>query len=136
MVFGRRKSREEKAQEMANKVASGKGLYGGLTRAFLGREGFAGVQQSVGALNSALDAQKLRATGVPATPAIVVSINDTGKMVNFDPVVELVVQLAGSGEQVALQTVVSKLQIPHTGDQVLLIANPQQPGGYLYAGTA
>ena len=136
MAFGRRKSRADEAQEMANKIASGKGLYGRITRAFLGGEGFAAVQQSVGAFNSVHDAQQLRAAGVPTTPATVVSINDTGQLINFDPVVVLIVQLVGSEEQVALRTLVSKLQIPRAGEQVLLIANPQQPGSYLYAGMA
>jgi hypothetical protein len=49
--------------------------------------------------------------------------------------VDLVVQPSGvAADPVALQTVVSELRIPRTGDQVLLIADPARPGGYLYAG--
>jgi len=133
-LFGRRKSREEKAAEIAGKVASGKGFYGRTTRAFLGQEDFAKVQQSIGAYNSGRDVQQLLATGVPTIPAVVVSIGDTGKLVNYDPVVDLVLQLPGAADRIALQTIVSKLRIPRTGDQVLLIADPARPGAYLYAG--
>ncbi|MFD5319951.1 hypothetical protein [Streptomyces sp. NPDC127098] len=133
-IFGRRKSREERAAEIAGKVASGKGFYGRTTRALLGAEDFARVQQSIGAYNSGQYVQQLLAAGAPTTPAAVVSIGDTGRLVNFDPVVDLVLQPAGATEPIALQTVVSKLRIPRVGDQVLLVADPARPGGYLYAG--
>ncbi|QFQ95671.1 hypothetical protein F9278_05165 [Streptomyces phaeolivaceus] len=133
-IFGRRKSREEKAAEIAGKVASGKGFYGRTTRAFLGNEDFARVQQSIGSYNSAVEVRQLLAAGVPTTPAIVVSLGDTGKLVNFDPVVDLVLQLPGATDPITLQTIVSKLRIPRVGDQVLLIADPARPGAYLYAG--
>ncbi|MFE1798652.1 MULTISPECIES: hypothetical protein [unclassified Streptomyces] len=135
-IFGkRRRSREERAAEIAGQVAEGKGFYGRATRAFLGSEDFARVQQSIGAYNSGVNVQQLLAMGVPTIPAVVVSIGDTGRLVNFDPVVDLVVQPSGAAtDPVALQTVVSKLRIPRTGDQVLLIADPARPGGYLYAG--
>ncbi|MFH8469242.1 hypothetical protein [Streptomyces sp. NPDC017991] len=135
-IFGkRRRSREERAAGIAGQVAEGKGFYGRATRAFLGSEDFAKVQQSIGAYNSGVNVQQLLAMGVPTTPAVVVSIGDTGRLVNFDPVVDLVVQPSGPATgQFALRTVVSKLRIPRTGDQVLLIADPARPGGYLYAG--
>ncbi|WP_405813118.1 hypothetical protein OG241_01650 [Streptomyces sp. NBC_01390] len=133
-IFGRRKSREERAAEIVGKVASGKGFYGRTTRAFLGESDFARVQQSIGAYNSGLDVQQLLAAGAPTVPATVVSIGDTGKLVNFDPVVDLVLQPPGAADRITLQTIVSKLRIPRPGDQVLLIADPARPGGYLYAG--
>ncbi|MER6207384.1 MULTISPECIES: hypothetical protein [unclassified Streptomyces] len=133
-IFGRRKSREERAAEIAGQVASGKGFYGRTTRAFLGNEDYARVQQSIGAYNSGLAVQQLLAAGAPTITAVVVSIGDTGQLVNHDPVVDLVVQPAGRTDRIALQTVVSKLRIPRTGDQVLLVADPAHPGAYLYAG--
>ncbi|MCX5103708.1 MULTISPECIES: hypothetical protein [unclassified Streptomyces] len=133
----RRRSREEKAAEIVDQVASGKGFYGRATRAFMGSENFAEVQQSIGAYKSGGEVQQLLAAGIPTVPAVVVSISDTGKLVNFDPVVNLVVQPTGAaGGQVTLQTLVSKLQIPRAGDQVLLLADPANPGGYLYGGVA
>ncbi|MFE9885908.1 hypothetical protein [Streptomyces scopuliridis] len=139
-IFGKRKSREERAAEIANKVASGKGFYGRTTRAFVGGEDFAKLQGAIGAYNSGANVQQLLAMGAPTTVAVVVSISDTGQLVNFDPVVDLVVQPAGATDHdhnhghVALRTIVSKLAIPRTGDQVLLVADPAQPGGFLYAG--
>ncbi|KAK1179722.1 hypothetical protein B7755_017170 [Streptomyces sp. NBS 14/10] len=134
-IFGkRRKSREERAAEIVGKVAGGKGFYGRITRAFLGGEDFARVQQSIGAYSSGLGVQQLLAMGAPTISAVVVSISDTGKLVNFDPVVDLVLQPSGTTERIALQSIVSKLRIPRTGDEVLLLSDPARPGGYLYAG--
>ncbi|MCX5522335.1 hypothetical protein OG342_05580 [Streptomyces bobili] len=135
--FGKGKSREEKAAKIAEQVAAGKGFYGRMTRATLGGEDYAKLQQSIGAYNSGATVQQLLAMGVPTTTAVVVSISDTGRLVNFDPVVDLVLQLTGAGataDPITLQTIVSKLRIPRPGDQVLLIADPANPGGYLYAG--
>ncbi|MFC0597809.1 hypothetical protein [Streptomyces palmae] len=133
-IFGKRKSREERAVELANKMASGKGFHSRMTRAFLGKEDFGRVQQSIGAYNSGLVVRQLLAAGAPTTPAVVVSISDTGKLVNFDPVVDLVLEPVGTEDRITLQTIVSKLRIPRAGDRILLVADPARPGGYLYAG--
>ncbi|MEU0126593.1 MULTISPECIES: hypothetical protein [unclassified Streptomyces] len=136
--FGKRRSREERAAEIVGQVADGKGFYGRATRAFLGDKDFARVQQSIGAYNSGVSAQGLLAAGAPAFPAVVVSVTDTGRLVNFDPVVDLVVDLvrepSGASDRITLQTLVSKLRSPRAGDRVLLVADPARPGGYLYAG--
>ncbi|WLW50308.1 hypothetical protein [Streptomyces sp. YU58] len=134
-IFGKGKSREEKTAEIVEQLAGGKGFYGRMTRATLGSEDYAKLQQSLGAAKSGATVRQLLAMGVPTTPAVVVSISDTGKLVNFDPVVDLVLQLTEvTADPITLQTIVSKLRIPRTGDQVLLIADPANPGGYLYAG--
>ncbi|MFM9630270.1 hypothetical protein ACKI10_21945 [Streptomyces galilaeus] len=136
-LFGKGKSREEKAAKIAEQVAGGKGFYGRMTRATLGAEDYAKLQQSIGAYNSGATVQQLLGMGVPTTTAVVVTISDTGRLVNFDPVVDLVLQLTGAGaptDPITLQTIVSKLRIPRPGDQVLLISDPADPGGYLYAG--
>ncbi|MFI7672431.1 hypothetical protein [Actinophytocola sp. NPDC049390] len=134
-LFGNRKSREERGVEIANKVASGKGFYGRVTKAFLGDEDFSRLQGAVGAINNGVDVQALVASGVPTVPATVVSIEDTGQLVNFDPVVDLVVQFADES-RFALRTLVSKLRIPRVGEAVRLVADPRLPGAYLYAGPA
>ncbi|XUL85924.1 hypothetical protein ACQ86D_03790 [Streptomyces galilaeus] len=133
-LFGRRKSRQERAAEIAEQVAGGKGFYGRATRAFLGKEDYARVQESMGAYNSGLGVQQLLAAGAPTTSAVVVSIGDTGQLINHDPVVDLVVQPSGGADRITLRAVVSKLRIPRTGDEVLLVADPARPGAYLYAG--
>ncbi|MFJ9434265.1 hypothetical protein ACIRQY_32040 [Streptomyces sp. NPDC101490] len=134
-IFGkRRRNRAERAAGIADEVASGKGFYGRATRAFLGQEDFARVQQSIGAYRSGHEVQQLLAAGVPTVPAVVVSLADTGQLVNFDPVVDLVLQLSGGTAPVGVRTVVSKLRIPRPGDPVFLLADPARPGSYLYAG--
>ncbi|WP_129841592.1 hypothetical protein [Streptomyces sp. RFCAC02] len=134
-IFGkRRRTREERAAEIAGQVASGKGFYGRATRAFLKPEEYARVQQTIGAHDSVLAVQHLLASGAPTMPATVVSIGDTGQMVNFDPIVDLVLQPPGGAERISLRTIVPKLRIPRTGDEVLLVADPARPGNYLYAG--
>lgn len=54
---------------------------------------------------------------------------------DFDPIVDLVVQL-GDESRVPLRTIVSKLRVPRAGEEVRLLADPRQPGAYLYAGVA
>ncbi len=134
-LFGNRKNRAERGHELANKVASGKGLYGRMTKAFVGAEDFARLQDAVGALNNGIDVQAMLAAGAPTVPATVVSIEDTGQLVNYDPVVDLVVQLPDES-RVALRTIVSKLRVPRPGEPVRLVADPHRPGTYLYAGVA
>ncbi|WP_427924708.1 hypothetical protein [Streptomyces sp. cg40] len=133
-LFGRRKSRAERAAEIAAQVAGGKGFYGRATRAFLGKEDYARVQDSMGAYNSGLGVQQLLAAGAPTTSAVVLSIGDTGQLINHDPVVDLVLQPSGGTERITLRAIVSKLRIPRTGDEVLLVADPARPGAFLYAG--
>src|SRR5262245_41917636 len=105
-LFGNRKSRAERGMEIANKVASGKGFHGRMTKAFVGAEDFGRLQGAVGAMNTGIDVQAMVAMGVPTVPATVVSIADTGQLVNFDPIVDLVVQLPDES-RVALRTIVS-----------------------------
>lgn len=132
-MFGKRVSREERGLEIANKVASGKGFYGRMTKAFVGAEDFGRIQGAVGALNTGIDVQAMVAMGAPTVPATVISIMDTGQLVNNDPIVDLVVQLADE-HRTALRTIVSKLRIPRVGETVQLLADPRQPGAHLYAG--
>ncbi len=50
-------------------------------------------------------------------------------------VVDLVLRPAGdTAEPIRLQTLVSKLRFPRTGDQVPLVRDPANPGGCLSAG--
>ena len=135
-LFGKRRDPAERGLEIANKVASGKGFYGRATKAFVGGENFARIQQSVHTLNEAIDVRQLIAAGAPTTRAVVTAIADTGGLINFDPVVDLVVQLRDTGVPLQLRTVVSKLAIPRTGDEVLLVADPRNPNAFLYAGVA
>jgi hypothetical protein len=106
-------------------VASGKGFYGRMAKAFVGAKDFGRIQ---GALNTGIDVQAMVGMGVPTMPATVVSIADSGQLVNNDPIVDLVVQFADE-HRTALRTIVSKLRMPRVGEAVQLIADPRQPGG-------
>lgn len=134
-LFGNRKSRAERGAEIANQVASGKGFYGRMTKAFVGAEDFSRIQGAIGAYNTGADVQAMVAAGMPTVQASVVSIQDTGQLVNFDPVVDLLAQLPDES-RVAVRTLVSTLHIPRAGDAVRLVADPRVPGTYLYAGPA
>ncbi|TDE94901.1 hypothetical protein EXU48_08940 [Occultella glacieicola] len=135
-LFKRRTMAERQAEsmQMANDIAEGRGLTGKLTQAFMGREFTEAMQQATGAMNQGQLAAQLRAAGHPTRTARVLGLQDTGQMINNDPVVLLVLEV--DGHQVSLQSLVSKLEIPRTGDLVLLVDNPQQPGTVLYAGLA
>jgi hypothetical protein len=135
-LFGKRRDPAERGMEIANKVASGKGFYGRATKAFAGADNFARIQQSVNTMNEAIDVQQLVAAGAPTTQAVVTAIADTGGLINHNPVVDLIVQLRDTGAPLQLRTMVSKLEIPRAGDQVLLVADPRVPGAFLYAGVA
>ena len=79
-------------------------------------------------------AAQLAAIGYPASKVQVLSVTDTGRLIDYDPVVDIVVDLDGT--PVAMQTLVSKLLIPRQGDTVVVMNNPQAPGSYLYGGLA
>ncbi|MGO1851876.1 MAG: hypothetical protein ACTH0V_00520 [Microbacteriaceae bacterium] len=136
-LFGRKKNEDatEKAMRQAENIAAGKGLTGKLMKGFMGSEHAAQLGDAMNTARQAQAAAALQGQGLPTEQATVVAISDTGQLINFDPVVNLTVTLA-SGEQAALQTLVSKLQIPRPGDQVLLMQNPQLPGQYVYGGLA
>jgi hypothetical protein len=104
-----------------------------MTKAFVGAADFGRIQGAVGALNTGIDVQAMVAMGAPTVPAAVVSIADTGQLVDYDPIVDLVVQLPDE-HRTALRTIVSKLRVPRVGETVRLLADPRQPGAYLYAG--
>lgn len=135
-LFGKRRNPAERGMEIANKVASGKGFYGRATKAFVGGENFARIQQSVNTMNEAIDVQQLITAGAPTTQAVVTAIADTGGLINYNPVVDLALQLRDTGAPLQLRTIVSKLAIPRTGDTVVLVADPRDPGAFLYAGMA
>jgi len=132
--FGKRPSKEE-AMRQAEDIAEGRGLVGKLARAFMGTENAQRLQGGLDAARASQAAASAVAAGVPTTRATVLSVVDTGQMVNHDPVVILTATLP-DGSSVQMQILVSKLQIPRKGDTILLMDNPAQPGTFAYAGLA
>lgn len=131
--FGRKNKQEDaiaKADTLMNK-----GLTGMLMKGVVPKQHRDAINQS---LDSARQAQLAASGSLPmAATATVVSVTDTGKLINFDPIVVLVLdvtQTDGSRYQRTLETLVSKMQIPRAGDRVGLGQNPANPAELIYMG--
>ncbi|MGF6823185.1 hypothetical protein M2317_002096 [Microbacterium sp. ZKA21] len=131
-----RKTQEERqteAMRMADDIAQGRGLMGKMTQAFMGREFTEAMQGATNSLHQAEYVAQLRALGTPTETATVLALQDTGQTINDNPNIVLTLDL--SGQQVAIAALVSRLEIPRAGEQVLVLRDPQT-GGLLYAGLA
>ena len=107
-----KKNKQEDAIAKADRVMN-KGVTGLMMKGFVPKQHREAINQS---LDSAKQAQ-LAATGsLPLTAtATVLTITDTGKLINFDPIVVLVLDVtetSGRQYQRTLETLVSKMQIP------------------------
>jgi hypothetical protein len=142
-LFGNNKKSQEERTEDAMKHAEdlvgGKGLTGKLTKGFMGKEFTDRMGEGLQAARDAQAAVAVNAaaaaSGVPGIKATVTALTDTGKLINYDPVVVLGATLE-DGQALEMETLVSKLQIPRVGDSITLIPNPAQPGTYVYGGLA
>lgn len=131
--FGKKKSPQD-ALEKADKMMN-KGLTGMMMKGFVPKEHRNAINQS---LEQAKQAQ-LAATGALAitSTAKVRTVRDTGKLINFDPVVILeldVTENDGSQYTKTLETLVSKLQIPRAGDIIGLAQHPANSSEFVYMG--
>ncbi|MGO3234952.1 MAG: hypothetical protein ACTIKT_15960 [Microbacterium sp.] len=134
-LFNRKsmEQRQQDAMKMADDIGQGKGFYGKMTKAFLGSEFTEQVAQATSSMHQADHASALRAQGAPTETVTVLGIQDTGQSVNDNPHIVLTVEAAGT--PTALATLVSRLEIPRVGEQVLVVREPQT-GTLLYAGLA
>jgi hypothetical protein len=131
MFFNKKKFDEarndpKKGLEQADKAINS-GVSGFLTKTFMGKDF---VNQTNASLNTAKNAMggntNLSMTGVPAT-AEVLSIEDTGQLVNYDPIVrmKLAVQPAyGTPFENTTEVLVSKVAVPRVGDKINIKYNP------------
>ena len=132
-MFGRKIEKDpQKALDNAKKTMNS-GLTGGLTKAFMGKDFVDDMNNAMNKGQAALDMQKsgqwIAQTGMDAT-AEVLSIQDTGSLINMNPVVilKLKVQPAmGAGFETTAQTMVSKIAIPRVGDTIKIKYNPADP---------
>lgn len=131
--FGK-KNKQEDAIAKADKMMN-KGLTGMMMKGFVSKEHREAINQS---LDSAKQAQLAASGSLPLTAtATVITITDTGKLINFDPIVVLVLDVTepnGNQYQRTLETLVSKMQIPRVGDRVGLGKNPANPTELIYMG--
>ena len=132
-MFGRKIEKDpQKALDNAKKTMNS-GLTGGLTKAFMGKDFVDTMNNTMNKGQAALDMQKsgqwIAQAGMEAT-AEVLSIQDTGSLINMNPVVilKLKVQPAmGAGFETTTQTMVSKIAIPRVGDTIKIKYNPADP---------
>ena len=132
-MFGRKIEKDpQKALDQGKKTLN-TGLTGGLTKAFMGKDFVDDMNNAMNKGQAALDMQKSGAwiaqSGMDAT-AEVLSIQDTGSMINNNPLVvlQLKVQPAMGAEfSTTAQAMVSKIAIPRVGDKIKIKYNPADP---------
>jgi hypothetical protein len=135
--FGKKGKKDpKKALEDADKVLN-KGLMGGLTKAFMGKDFVEQANQAMDMANQTIDqtaiAKELAENGSDAS-AEVLAIQDTGATVNMNPVVVLTLKVTpdkGKEFQTAGQMMVSRLSIPRTGDQIRIKYNPDNTSQFV-----
>jgi hypothetical protein len=134
-LFNRKSAqeRQEEAMQMADDIAAGRGFMGKMTKAFMGSEFTEAMQQATSSIHQAEHVAALRAAGVPTQPATVIGMQDTGQTINDNPSIVLTLQVGT--QAVAIQALVSRLEIPRVGEQVQVLTDPQS-GVLLYAGLA
>jgi hypothetical protein len=119
----------DKALDNAEKTLN-KGLTGFMTKAFMGNEFVNDMNATMQKGREAVDMQKAYQNpsdfGVETT-AEVVSMQDTGQLINFNPVVNFqlkVMSAAGIPFDMAAQAIVSKIAVPRVGDTIKIKYNP------------
>lgn len=134
-IFKRKsmQERQEDAMKMADDIAQGRGFVGKMTKAFIGNEATASMQQATSSMRQTQTATSLQAAGVPTEAVTVLAIQDTGQSINDNPNIVVTVDVAG--QATAIMTLVSRLEIPRVGEQVLVLRDPQS-GNLRYAGLA
>ena len=132
-MFGRKIEKDpQKALDNAKKTMNS-GLTGGLTKAFMGKDFVDDMNNAMNKGQAALDMQKsgqwIAQAGMDAT-AEVLSIQDTGSLINMNPVVILQLKVQptiGAEFTTTAQTMVSKIAIPRVGDKIKIKYNPADP---------
>jgi hypothetical protein len=130
------KSPDEALQD--GRSAVNKGLSGGLTKAFMGQEFVDKMNNAMDQGQAALDMQKngqmLAMSGLEAS-AEVLGIEDTGALINMNPVVKLSLKISPPmgmpGFETSGQTAVSKIGIPRKGDTIKIKYNPANPSEFV-----
>lgn len=121
--------------------ALNKGISGGLTKAFMGQEFVDKMNNVMDQGQAAVDMQKsgnmLAMTGMEAA-AQVVAIEDTGTLINMNPVVKLTLKVTPTMGMPAFDTVgetaVSKIAIPRKGDSIKIKYDPMDPKKFVVIG--
>ena len=130
------KSPEEALNDGRKSINSG--ITGGLTKAFMGQEFVDKMNGAMDQGQAAIDMQKngqwLAQSGFDAT-AEVVAIQDTGALINMNPVVKLTLKVTPAMGMPAFdtagETTVSKIAIPRKGETIKIKYNPANPSQFV-----
>lgn len=121
----------KEAIQHTKKVVSG-GIVGWLTKLFLGKDFVNETNEILETSEAQIDLvnkqQKLTTEGIPAK-AKVSLVQDTGSLMNFDPIILLSLHVESeSGEKFDISTTthVSKLSIPKVGDVINIKYDPNE----------
>lgn len=119
----------QKAIENADKAINS-GVSGFLTKTFMGKDFVDKTNQSLNMAKqyTGMDGKRniLMQSGMAGT-AEVLSIADTGTLINYDPVVKMKLRVQpafGVSFDTEVETIVSKIAIPRQGDKVNIKYNP------------
>ncbi len=119
----------KKGIEQADKALN-KGLSGFMAKSFMGKDFMDKANQGLDMAKQYTDYDgkkaQLMQTGMGGT-AEVVTIADTGTLVNFNPVVRMKLKVQpqfGMSFETEVETAVSKIAIPRVGDKVNIKYNP------------
>jgi hypothetical protein len=115
----------KKAIDEADKTLN-KGLTGFLTKTFMGKDAVDQMNKGLDAAKQYSDYNNISQTGMGAT-AEVLSIEDTGALVNFNPVVRMKLRVQpqfGAGFETTAEAAVSKIAVPRIGDKINIKYNP------------
>ncbi len=135
-MFGKKIEKDpQKALDQANKTLNNP-LLKGVTKAFMGKDFVDqtdnALAQAQAGINMANASQQMGQMGLDAT-ADVVAIEDTGALINFNPVVKLTLKVQpayGPAFDVTGQTMVSKIAIPRVGDKIRIKYSPTDPSQF------
>jgi hypothetical protein len=109
----------EKSLNKADKTLN-KGIMGWFTKLFFGKETHAKFNAGLDQAKKYTGLTGLYQTGIPAK-ATVLKIEDTGMLVNYNPVVRMQLKVQpdyGVGFETTAETAVSKIAIPRVGDTI------------------
>ena len=128
--FGKKKPDDPKeALDDADKALN-KGVSGFMAKTFMGKDFVDKANASINMAKQYTDYDgknaALMQTGMPGT-AEVVTITDTGALVNFNPVVIMQLKVQpqyGPPFETQVKTAVSKIAIPRVGDKINVKYNP------------
>jgi hypothetical protein len=137
-MFGRKIEKDpQKALDQANKMMNNP-LMKGLNKVVMGQDFVDNMDNAMAKGQEAIDMQKQyqNPSGLDAT-AVVVAIQDTGKLINMNPVVNLTLKVTPAMGMPPFDTVgesiVSKIAIPRVGDTIKIKYNPTNPTQFTVA---